>query len=286
MDRIESNNKVWFVTGASSGIGLELVKSLVEKGYSVAGTSRKLSNLKDKIANERFLPLEVDLANESSVEDALKKTVEKFGKLDVVVNNAGQAVFGALEEFSDSELRNIFDSNYFGPLNVIRHSLKYLRPQGHGLIYNVSSIAGFIGNAQWGAYASTKFALTGASEALAAELKPLGIQVVSVNPGMVDTPIHNYKPFTKITIPEYKSKEKIDNFYKYRYSIRSTVPYSDPIKLSNLLIDLSNQTDIPVNLFCGVDSIHTAKDKLSNLSKDITSYEKSAGADILESNKN
>ncbi|KYR00915.1 short-chain dehydrogenase/reductase (SDR) family protein [Tieghemostelium lacteum] len=283
---INNNNKttdykVWFITGASSGIGLQLALNLISQGYSVAGTSRHLSNIENKINSERFLPLEVDLVNEESVSNALKKTVEKFGRVDVIVNNAGQSILGALEEFSDSEIRDLFDSNLFGPLNVIRHSLKYLRVQKSGLIYNISSIAGFMENAMTGGYSATKFALSGVSESLKEELKPFGIQVCSVNPGMVKTAILNKIMYPNEVIADYQSREMLNAFYKYRESIN--LPGTDADKLAKLLIDVSLETDIPAYLFCGVDANNTSKDKITKLTDTINKNEKRAGIDILES---
>src|SRR5688572_17188236 len=127
-------NKVWFVTGASKGLGLSLVKKLLSEGYLVAATSRNRADLEKAIdaGPENFLPLVVDLKNEASIEKAIKATVDHFGKIDVVVNNAGYGLAGALEELSDSEARENFDINVFGSLNVIRKSLPYLRKQKSG----------------------------------------------------------------------------------------------------------------------------------------------------------
>ncbi|KYQ89332.1 short-chain dehydrogenase/reductase (SDR) family protein [Tieghemostelium lacteum] len=276
-----NNNTVWYITGASSGVGLALSQELINQGYNVAGTSRKLANIKDKINNDRFLPLEVDLIDENSVIQSLKKTVEKFGKLDVVVNNAAQVIIGAFEEFTDKELRESFDSNYFGPSNVIRNALVYLRPQGHGLIYNISSIGGYAGYPFWGSYGPTKFSLSGLSEVLHNELKPFGIQVVSLNLGMTRTPIHNVILFSKNEIPIYKSREAIEKYYKFTESY----PYTDPSKLAVLLIQLSKESDLPSNIFVGEDSNQRAKEKIALVNESINKYEKRAGTDILESKK-
>lgn len=138
------NQKVWFVTGASKGLGLTLVKTLLNNGVNVAATSRNLNDLIKAVGeHENFLPLSVDLINENSVETAVSQTISKFGQVDVVVNNAGYGMLGALEELSDKESRENFDVNVFGSLNVIRKVLPQLRKQQSGHIFNISSIGGF-----------------------------------------------------------------------------------------------------------------------------------------------
>ncbi|WP_431199656.1 SDR family NAD(P)-dependent oxidoreductase [Mucilaginibacter sp. P19] len=141
------NNKVWFVTGASKGLGLALVKKLLNEGYKVAATSRNLSDLTKAVdsQNERFLPLAVNLTSEDSVQEAVELTVKTFGKIDVIVNNAGYGLLGGIEELTDREARDNFEINVFGSLNVIRKALPYLRAQKSGHILNVSSIGGFTG---------------------------------------------------------------------------------------------------------------------------------------------
>src|SRR5689334_21068979 len=137
-----STKKVWFVTGASKGLGLSLVKRLLQEGYPVAATSRNADELKKEVGTfSNFLPLEVNIANEQKVRDAIAKTVEKFGGVDVVVNNAGYGQLGTLEETTDKEARDNFDTNVFGLLNVIRNAMPYLRKKRSGHIINISSIA-------------------------------------------------------------------------------------------------------------------------------------------------
>ena len=168
-------NKIWFVTGASKGLGLALVKKLLSSGYRVAATSRNVKDLQHAVnaGREVFLPLSVDLKSENSVENAIKETVSHFGSIDVVVNNAGYGLVGSLEELTDEEVRQNFDVNVFGVLNVIRKVLPYMRKQKSGHILNIASIDGFTGTFPgFGSYIATKFAMHGFSESLAAEVKP------------------------------------------------------------------------------------------------------------------
>ena len=161
--------KVWFVTGASKGLGLTLVKKLLANGYRVAATSRDAKVLNAEVGKNdgKFLALQVDLVNQGSVISAIDETIEKFGNIDVVVNNAGYGQLGTLEELSDKEARQNFDINVFGTLNVIRAVMPHFRNRKAGHIINISSIAGYLGAFPgWGIYNATKFAVAGLSEAL------------------------------------------------------------------------------------------------------------------------
>jgi NAD(P)-dependent dehydrogenase (short-subunit alcohol dehydrogenase family) len=182
--------KTWFITGASSGIGRELVLAALGRGDSVAALSRKTSPL-DDLAREyptRLLLLSADVADEAAVTAAVSRTVENFGTIDIVANNAGYGLFGGVEEASDTQARAIFDTNVFGVLNVLRATLPVLRAQGSGRILQGSSLYGQFAHPGVGMLAATKFAVEGLSEALAQEVAPLGIKVSIVQPGATETP--------------------------------------------------------------------------------------------------
>jgi NAD(P)-dependent dehydrogenase (short-subunit alcohol dehydrogenase family) len=156
--------QVWFITGASKGFGLELVKQLRQQGHLVAATSRNVAELRQAAGSEAadFLPLAVDLGSEASVGEAIAATVAQFGRIDVVANNAGYGQLGSLEELSDAETRANFEVNVFGTLHVVRQAMPQLRKQQSGHILNFSSIAGIMGNFPgWGIYCATKFAVEG-----------------------------------------------------------------------------------------------------------------------------
>jgi NAD(P)-dependent dehydrogenase (short-subunit alcohol dehydrogenase family) len=185
------NRKVWFITGASKGLGLSLVRHLLAAGEFVAATSRNRDALVRAIGAEtdtdQFLPLAVDLINERSVADAIQQTTDRFGRVDVVVNNAGYGIGGSIEELTDQETRASFDINVFGTLNVIRAVLPQLRKQHSGHMINISSIAGLTANTGWAIYAATKYAVVGLSEVLAADVRSFGIKVTVVAPGAFRT---------------------------------------------------------------------------------------------------
>src|ERR1700761_296144 len=179
-----SGKKVWYITGASKGIGFALAQQLLSKGHSVAATSRSISAFAQFAEfGHRFLPLEVDLKSQTSIAWSAKKTVEKFGVIDVVVNNAGYGLGGALEELTTAEIDENFEVNFFAVVRVIQQTLPYFRKQRSGHIINIASIAGFAPGSGWAIYCAAKFAVGGLSEALANDLAPLGIHVTNVMPG-------------------------------------------------------------------------------------------------------
>lgn len=258
-----TNNKVWFITGASKGFGLEFIRQLLAKGEMVAATSRSLQQLKDAAAtnHENFLPLQMDLTNEHSVDLAIEATVEKFGRIDNVVNNAGYGLMGGLEELSDAEARMNFEVNVFGSLNVIRQALPYLRQQGSGHIFNFSSIAGLLGSYPgFGIYCATKFAVNGFTEALAVEAKPFGINVTLVMPGYFRT---NFLEADSIAGP----KNPLDVYTEVRASqelhqnqIKGNQP-GDPVKGVAAVIEAAETQNPPLYLLLGTDAYEMAMGK-------------------------
>src|SRR5688500_252487 len=241
--------KVWFVTGASKGLGLSLVKKLLQQGYRVAATSRNRKDLEKAVGadNDAFLPLTVDLNNEGSVEKGIKSTIDHFGSVDVIVNNAGYGLAGALEELSDAEARLNFDINVFGSLNVIRKALPYLRKQRSGHIFNISSIGGFTGVFPgFGIYCATKFAVQGFTESLSAEVAPFGIKVTIVSPGYFRT---NFLDDSSLNVPEneiadYINVREIQSVHQNRYNGNQT---GDPDKAAAVIIEIAEQKEPPLH---------------------------------------
>jgi NAD(P)-dependent dehydrogenase (short-subunit alcohol dehydrogenase family) len=277
-------NKVWFVTGASKGLGLSLVKALLNKGYQVAATSRNLKDLQQAIpASDAFLPLQVDLINESSVEKSIKDTVQQFGRIDVVVNNAGYGLVGSLEELTDKEVRQNFDVNVFGVLNVIRKVLPYMRQQQSGHIFNIASIGGFTGSFPgFGSYIATKFAMHGFSESLMTEVKPFGIKVTIVSPGYFRTQFLDNSSLatTKNEMPEYKVVREAQHVHQH--DIRGNQP-GDPDKAAAVMIAVAEQAEPPVHLFLGKDAYQLAADKITFIQQNLEAVRTLATAtDVAE----
>jgi NAD(P)-dependent dehydrogenase (short-subunit alcohol dehydrogenase family) len=259
--------KIWFITGASKGLGLALVKQLLKEGYKVAGTSRDLAGLKNAVgdaATADFLPLTVDLLDEDSVARALYDTVRYFGRVDVIVNSAKYGLAGSIEELSDKETRRNFDVNVFGSLNVIRGALPFLREQKSGHIFNISSVGGFTGEvAGFGIYRATELAVLGFSESLAAEVKPFGINVTTVTPGYFRTNFLSADPLAvpKRRINGYKPAKDMQQLPQDRnYGNVDLVTE----RAANTFISIAAEKEPPLFLFlepdtCGVSMMKTRK---------------------------
>lgn len=265
-----SEQNVWYVTGASKGLGLSLVKKLLDKGYKVAATSRSLADLEKAVgAHTNFLPLAVDILNEQSVAVSVAATIERFGSLDVVVNNAGYGLVGALEELSDAESRQNFDVNVFGSLNVIRQALPQMRKQQSGHIFNIASIGGFTGNFPgFGIYCATKFAVHGFTESLSAEVKPFGIRATVVSPGYFRT---NFLEGSSLAVPknainDYKSVREVQTVHEN--DINNNQP-GDPDKAAEVMIAVAAMPQPPVQLLLGPDAYDMAEIKIKDVQRDM-----------------
>ncbi|MFJ6676592.1 SDR family NAD(P)-dependent oxidoreductase [Actinosynnema sp. NPDC091369] len=177
--------KIWFVTGSSRGLGREFVRAALSRGDKVAATARSTAGFADLVAThgEAVLPIELDVTDKAAVFAGVRRAVEHFGRLDVVVNNAGYAQVGAVEELSEQELRDQVETNLFGAVWVVQAALPYLRAQGSGHVVQLSSAAGLIAMPLGGAYHMSKWALEGFNEALALEVAEFGIKVTVVEPG-------------------------------------------------------------------------------------------------------
>lgn len=281
----QQQNQVWFITGASKGLGLVLVEQLLAQGHRVAATSRNVGDLQIAVGSnsDAFLPLAVDLVTESSVQAAVQATIDRFGRLDVVVNNAGYGQIGSLEELSDGEARANFDVNVFGSLNVIRHVLPHLRNQRSGHIMNLSSIGGFYGEFPgFGIYCATKFAVEGFSESLSAEVKPFGIKVTIVEPGYFRT---EFLSSGSLNVP----KQPIDAYEAVRQSqqahqgeINGNQP-NDPEKGVAAMIQIAQEENPPLHLFLGQDAYDMAYVKLNAVTAELETWKsitQSTGFDI------
>ncbi|WP_158797556.1 SDR family oxidoreductase [Pedobacter sp. L105] len=264
--------KVWYVTGASKGLGLALVKKLLEDGYRVAATSRNLKQLIEAVDVESsdFLPLEVDLTSDESVKESLEKTWQIFKSVDVVVNNAGYGIGGTIEELTDSETRSNFDVNVFGTLNVIRQVMPYLRGQKSGHIINISSIGGFAGATGWSVYAASKFAIVGLSEVLAEDVKEFGIKVTVVMPGGFRT---NFLSADSIAY----AAERIEGYTSVaashaKYRDMDGAQIGDPDKAADVFIELVTMKNPPVRLFIGSDAQNRALKKVETLADELKEF--------------
>ncbi|HCA08369.1 MULTISPECIES: SDR family NAD(P)-dependent oxidoreductase [unclassified Chryseobacterium] len=267
--------KVWFVTGASKGLGLALVKKLLENNYRVAAATRNAQSLISEIGepSDVFLPIELNLTDNEDVQSAVSKTMEHFGQLDVVVNNAGYGQIGTLEELTDREARANFDVNVFGTLNVIRNTVPYLREQKSGHIFNISSIGGYAGNFPgWGIYCSTKFAVAGLTEALAEEIKEFGVHATVVYPGYFRT---DFLSKDSVKTPEnpiqvYETARNSEQ--AHLNEINGNQP-NDPEKGAAAIISLSEEQNPPVHFLLGSGTAEFLDNKIKTITGDAKQWE-------------
>lgn len=256
--------KVWFVTGASKGLGFELVKKLLSEGFQVAATSRTVNSLISAFgeASENFLPLSVNITDNNDVKSAIAKTTAHFGQINVIVNNAGYGQIGTLEELSDEEARENYAVNVFGTLNVIRNAMPYLREQKSGNIFNISSIGGFAGNFPgWGIYCSTKFAVAGFTEAFAEEAKDFGIHATVVYPGYFRTDFLA-KDSVKTPANPIQAYEAARNSEQAHLDEINGNQPNDPVKAADVLIQLSKEQNPPVHFLLGVGTMEFLTNKV------------------------
>ncbi|MBN9300025.1 MAG: SDR family NAD(P)-dependent oxidoreductase [Filimonas sp.] len=265
-----SLKKVWYITGASKGLGLALVQALLQEGYRVAATSRSKKDLSDAVGvydDKQFLPLEVDLKSNTSVQASINQAIAFFGGLDVVVNNAGYGIGGAVEELSSEEIHQSFDVNVFAVINVMQVAMPHFREQRSGHIINISSIAGFAPAAGWGVYAATKYAVMGLTEVMAEDVRELGIKATVVAPGAFRTAFlaEESVVFAKNKIADYAT---INESHK-RYAAMNGVQAGDPAKAAKVFIALAENPDPPVRLYIGTDAYNRVTAKIELLSKEL-----------------
>ena len=266
-----STPKTWFVTGASQGLGLALVKCLLREGHQVAATSRNKEALAAVGTEAAFLPLQVDLGSNASVQQAISQTISTFGRLDVVVNNAGYGIGGSIEELTDAETRQSFDVNVFGTLNVCRQVLPQLRQQGAGHIINISSIAALAGATGWAVYSATKAAVSAFTEILAQDVASFGIKATVVEPGGFRT---NFLTAESLTMPRQPIAAYEDVRASHaRYLALNGAQGGDPEKAAAAIIQLAAEANPPLHLLLGQDAYQRALNKLDVLRQNFETWQ-------------
>ncbi|SDP98024.1 short chain dehydrogenase [Mucilaginibacter sp. OK268] len=280
------SSKVWYVTGASQGLGLNLVKKLLHSGYRVAATSRNAQTLKDAVGvidTDRFLPLAVDLGNLDCIEESIRQTITAFGRIDVLVNNAGYGMAGTVEEIVERDIRNIFDVNVLAIINVTRSILPVMRKQKAGFIINMGSVAGFVGAPGWSVYSATKAAVAAFSEVLALDVKEFGIKVTVVEPSGFRTGFltKDSLAFTESKIDGYRAVKDTQD----RYLAANGKQPGDPDKAAEILIQLSENQQPPLHLYLGRDAYKRASEKLTAMADELETWKAiTIGADFPDQN--
>ncbi|MBF9143996.1 oxidoreductase [Hymenobacter properus] len=245
-------NNVWFITGSSRGLGRSLTEAVLAQGGRVAATARRPEQLADLVAQygSQVLPLALDVTDHAQIAAAVAAAVAHFGRLDVVVNNAGFGITGAAEAYTEEQVRSQLETNLYAPIAVTRAVLPYLRRQGSGHILQISSIGGRVGNAGVSIYQAAKFGLSGFSEALAKEVASLGIRVTAVEPGGFRT---DWAGASMAYAPTIDGYELVNQRAEY-FASGNFVPLGDPAKAAQAMIDLVQHPHPPVHLVLGSEA--------------------------------
>ncbi len=266
-----SETKVWLVTGASKGLGHELIIHLLNNGYRVIATSRDSQKMQQlQKLHKNLLAISMDVTNAENVNREIHKAVEYFGRIDVVVNNAGYGLLGTLEELSDKEIRNVFDVNVFGVMNVTKAVLPILREQQVGHIINIASISGSVSSAATSIYSATKAAIIQLSEGLSKELEEFGIKVTVVCPGGFRT---DFLDKSSLVTPgneigEYTLVRKIID----RYATLNQNQGGDPKKAAAVFRKLTEMQNPPKRLYLGSDALRMIGNKINEITEYLNEY--------------
>jgi len=274
-------SKVWFITGCSTGFGRELAKQLLEAGNEVVVTARNPDQIRD-LADahpETALAVKLDVTKQEEVKDSVDQAIRRFGRIDVLVNNAGIGYFGAIEESEDDEVRRMFEINFFGLASMTREVLPIMRKQRSGHIVNISSIGGLVAFPAVGFYNATKFAVMGYSESLAKETAHLGIRVTVVAPSGFRTDWAGRSANnSKIVIDDYAPTAHVNKESIRGYS--GSQP-GDPVRAAQAIIKAVESSNPPLRLLLGVAALKGARNKLAELQKDYDTWEETtSGADF------
>ncbi|HEX7302480.1 oxidoreductase [Lentzea sp.] len=262
---------VWFVTGASRGLGLEIVKAALGRGDSVVAGARDPRAF-DALRSDDLLAVPLDVTDQDQVDAAVAAAVTRFGGIDVLVNNAGRGLVGAVEETSDAEARAVFDTNVFGLLNVLRAVTPVLRAARSGRILNISSTGGVVAWAGWGVYSATKFALEGITEALRLELAPLGIQVTSVQPGPLRTDFLASSSLGQVdrVIDDYATTGGASRTWAGE---NHGLQEGDPAKAAAAITSLADLASMPARLPLGTSTLADIRGKLAAVAEDLETWQ-------------
>lgn len=265
-------DRVWLITGGSSGFGRALAEAALARGERVVTTARRTQVLEGLVrqAPERAHAVALDVTDPEGVRRAVDEVLQRFGRVDVLVNNAGHGQVGAVEETTEEELREIFDVHVFGPAALVRAVLPAMRRQGSGAIVQVSSFGGQVAYSGFGAYCATKFALEGFSEALAPEVAPFGIKVLIVEPGAFRTGFSGGALVQSKEMPEYA--QTVGPTREMITGINGTQP-GDPAKAARAILTALDAEDAPLRLPLGADAVEGIRGKLDSVRAELDRWE-------------
>jgi NAD(P)-dependent dehydrogenase (short-subunit alcohol dehydrogenase family) len=265
-------SKIWFITGAGRGMGVDIAKAALAAGYQVVATGRNTDKVAKALGNSaNLLVVKLDITKPADADSAVKATLDKFGRVDVLVNNAANFYAGFFEELTPEQMERQLSTSLIGPMNVTRAILPVMRKQRSGLIITISSTAGLTGFEFGTAYAASKFGLEGWMQSLQAEVEPFGINTITVNPGFFRTELLTEEStnFAERTIDDYNERRaKQMEFWKGYNGQQS----GDPAKLAQALITISSQDKPPLRFMAGADAVETAEKVAATLQQQTAAY--------------
>jgi NAD(P)-dependent dehydrogenase (short-subunit alcohol dehydrogenase family) len=271
---------VWLITGCSTGIGREIATVALEQGHQVAVTARDEARVGDFV--ERFgaraLPLRLDVTDKTQCADAVARTENAFGRVDVLVNNAGYGYLAAIEEGEESEVRAMFETNFFGAVSMIKAALPGMRARRSGYIVNISSMAGLVANPGTGFYSASKFALEGLTEALSRELTPFGIRVSLIEPGPFRTDWAG-RSMKQVSTPIDAYADSVGQRRAFIKSMHGRMP-GDPRRAAEAIVSLEKLASPPLRLLLGKPVLDMMRGKLREIEQTLEEWESvTLGAD-------
>ncbi|MEV5783924.1 SDR family NAD(P)-dependent oxidoreductase [Streptomyces sp. NPDC048448] len=275
----------WFVTGASRGIGAEIARAALADGNNVVVGVRNPERVPADLRNsDKVLAVALDVTDHDSIPQAVDAAVDRFGGIDVLVNNAGRGLLGALEEITDAEARSLFDLNVFGLINVTRAVLPVMRKQGAGKLVHIGSRSGFEGEPGVSLYSASKFAVAGISEALSAEMAPFGIQSMVVEPGVFRTDFLDASSLSVAAnriadydnTPAHVTLDWIDQ--------ANHAQLGDPVKGAALIVEAASGENLPTHLYLGRDTLERLDAKYEQVQKDLAPWREKSAATAHDDN--
>lgn len=267
------SNNVWFITGAGRGLGIDIARSALSAGHSVVATGRDAARVEHAIgAHENLFAVALDITDPDAAHTAATAAVERFGRIDVLVNNAGNFYAGYFETVSPEQFRAQMDTNFFGPLNVTRAVLPVMRSQRSGQVITVTSSAGLMGGGFTAAYAASKFALEGWMESLRYDVEPYGIRTMAVEPGFFRTELlveGSSTIWPELSVDDYaeRSAQTIE-----AWKGMNGQQGGDPAKLARALVTLSDSADLPLRFLAGADLMEGVEKNLATIQAQIEAH--------------
>jgi NAD(P)-dependent dehydrogenase (short-subunit alcohol dehydrogenase family) len=267
-------SKVWFITGAGSGIGAGTARAALRAGGRVVATGRDLDKVRDAysdVASENLAFVQLDVADEAQANAAVEEALKQFGRIDVLVNNAGYSLLGNFEELTTEEIERQFATNFYGVMYVMRAALPVMREQRSGRIINISSLAGAVGFKHCASYAATKFAVEGLSLSVAAEVEQFGIKITIVEPGFFRTDLLDARnaKWGSSRIEDYAAEGSAEEMWSPYNGTQS----GDPAKLGEALVKIAGMENPPKRFLAGSDAIAVARPDLEARLQEIRDHE-------------